>query len=104
MATYLLAYRGGGMPETDEERTAVMAAWGAWFEGLGDAVKDGGNPFGPSATIAADGSTGDGGTSQLTGYSIIAADSLAEAVGAAKDCPIRTSGGVIEVYETFDVM
>ena len=84
MATYLLAYRGGGMPETDEERTAVMAAWGAWFEGLGDAVKDGGNPFGPSATIAA--------------------DSLAEAVGAAKDCPIRTSGGVIEVYETFDVM
>ena len=29
MAKYLLAYRGGGMPETPEAGAQVMAAWGA---------------------------------------------------------------------------
>ena len=28
MSKYLLAYRGGGMAETDAEREAAMAAWG----------------------------------------------------------------------------
>ena len=37
MATYLLAYRGGGMATTDEEREKAMAAWGAWFGTLGPA-------------------------------------------------------------------
>jgi hypothetical protein len=31
MANYLLAYRGGGMAESDAERAAAMAAWGAGF-------------------------------------------------------------------------
>ena len=51
MATYLLAYRGGGMAETDEEREKAMAAWGAWFGGLGPAIVDAGNPFGASASV-----------------------------------------------------
>jgi hypothetical protein len=28
MANYLLAYHGGGMPETEEARARVMGAWG----------------------------------------------------------------------------
>lgn len=104
MAKYLLAYTGGSMPETEEQQAAVLAAWEKWFGTLGAAVADPGNPFGPSATIAADGGTSDGGAARLTGYSIISADSLGEAVGLAKDCPVRTGGGSVEVYETFDVM
>src|SRR5205809_111502 len=38
MAKYLLAYKGGGMAQTDEEREAAMQAWGAWFGELGQAV------------------------------------------------------------------
>ena len=56
MAKYLLAYRGGGMPETPEAGAKVMAAWGAWFGQLGAAVADPGNPVGKAKTIAADGS------------------------------------------------
>src|SRR5215470_10399478 len=104
MATYLLAYTGGGMPETEEEQAAVMAAWGAWMQGIGDDLVDGGNPFGPSATIASDGSVTEGGASRLTGYSIVKADSLGAATAVSKDCPILSSGGSIEVYETFEVM
>ena len=104
MAKYLLAYTGGSMPETEEQQAAVMAAWEKWFGPRGAAVADPGTPFGPSATIAADGGTSDGGAARLTGYSIISADSLGEAVGLAKDCPVRTGGGSVEVYEVFDVM
>ena len=104
MATYVLAYTGGGMPETEEEQAAVMAAWGAWMQGIGDDLLNGGNPFGPSATIASDGSVTDGGASRLTGYSIVKADGLGAATALAKDCPILSSGGSVEVYETFEVM
>lgn len=44
MANYLLAYHGGGMAATEEDRKKSMAAWGKWFQELGAAVVDAGNP------------------------------------------------------------
>ena len=104
MSTYVLAYTGGSMAESEEEQKAVMAAWGAWISGLGDALTDAGNPFGPSATVSADGSVSEGNSAGLTGYSILTADSLDAATAAVKDCPQLSSGGGIEVYEVFPVM
>jgi len=106
MAEFLLVYRGGSMPETDEERGRVMEAWTAWFADLGSAVKDGGNPFTPvSKTIAADGSISDTADSPpASGYSIITAESLDEALGLAKGCPVLQGGASVEIHETFPVM
>ena len=104
MANYLLAYKGGGMAESDAEREAVMAAWGTWFGSLGQAIVDAGNPFGPSATIANGGSVSEGAQSALTGYSVLSADSLAAASELVKGCPVLAAGGEVEVYETFPVM
>ena len=106
MADFLLVYRGGGMPETEEEQARVMDAWAAWFGQLGPAVKDPGNPFTPeSKTISADGSISDTTSApQATGYSIITADSLGAAVDLAKGCPVLEGGASVEVYETFPVM
>lgn len=104
MANYLLAYTGGSTPETEEARDAQMAAWGKWFQDLGEAVVDPGNPFGPSKAIAADGSIGDGASSGLTGYSVLAADSLDAATEMAKGSPVFAVGGKVDVYETFEVM
>ncbi len=101
MTNFLLAYKGGGVPATPDEQAAVMAAWGAWFGALGEAVVDMGQPFAGSATIASDKSVGSGGT--LTGYSVISADSLDAAVGAAQGCPIFSSGGSVEVYEALEM-
>ena len=56
MANYLLAYTGGTEPQSEEEGKAVMDAWVAWFTSLGAAVVDPGNPTGPAATVASDGS------------------------------------------------
>jgi hypothetical protein len=104
MANYLLAYTGGSTPETDAERAAVMAAWTEWFESLGQAVVDPGNPFGPSKSVAGGGTIGDRAPSGLTGYSVIAADGLDAATELAKGCPVLAAGGGVEVYETLQVM
>jgi hypothetical protein len=104
MANYLLAYKGGSMAATDEEREVAMAAWGAWFGGLGAAVVDPGNPFGASATVAGDTTVSDGAPSALTGYSVLSADSLQAAGELVKGCPVLVAGGSVELYETIPVM
>jgi len=104
MGNYLLAYRGGRMAETEEERNAQMAAWGAWFGALGDAVVDAGNPFAGSATVGSDGAVSDGAGSGLGGYSLLKADSLAAATELAKGSPVLSGGGSVDVYETMAVM
>jgi hypothetical protein len=103
MANYVLAYSGGSMPETEEAGSAVMAAWTAWLAGLGAAIVDPGAPFGPSATVASDGAVADGGSTGLTGYSIIKADSLAAAGTLVKDCPALSDGGSVDIYEALEM-
>ena len=58
MATYLLLYSGGRMPESEAEQAAVMQAWTGWFGVLGSALVDGGNPTTGQAKTTASGSTG----------------------------------------------
>ena len=103
MGKYVLAYKGGSMAATEAEQKAAMEKWTGWFGQLGSAVSDGGNPFGPSTAITADGST-TGTSAGLTGYSILTADSLSTAADLAKGCPVLESGGSVEVYEAIDVM
>ncbi len=104
MAKFALVFHGGSMPETEEEGAKVMAAWGAWMEGLGSALLDPGNPFGTAVTINADGSTTDGGgANPASGYTLVDADSLDAAVALAKACPILDGGGSVEVAEALDM-
>ncbi|HEY5388913.1 MAG TPA: hypothetical protein VIJ83_00045 [Solirubrobacteraceae bacterium] len=104
MGKYLLAYRGGTMAATDEEREAAMAAWGQWLGGLGGSLVDAGNPFASSAAIDGSGGVADGASSGLTGYSILEASSLGEASDLTKGCPIFSGGGSVDVFETLAVM
>ncbi len=106
MADYLLLYSGGSMPESEAEQAAVMKAWDDWMHNLGGALKDGGNPFTPAAkSISSDGAVKDGPAgSMASGYSIITADSLDDAVNKAKGCPVLQGGAQISVFETFQVM
>ena len=94
------------MPETEAATAAVMKAWGAWYEGLGSAVVDPGNPFNPGAkSIASDGTVGNGPTvAMVSGYTIVQAESFDAAVRMAQSCPVLQGGSDISVYETFEVM
>lgn len=105
MATFVLLYSGGSMPATEAEQAAVMQAWGGWYERLGDAVVDGGNPFALSArSITSDGAVSQGpiGT-PVSGYTILRAASLDAAVGLAQGCPLLKANGQISVYETMEM-
>jgi hypothetical protein len=104
VAKFVLAYTGGGMAETEEAQQEAMAAWGAWFGSLGEAVVDSGAPFGGSEALGSDGSSAPGGATGLTGYSIVAADDLDAAVGLARSCPIFAAGGAVDVYEAISMM
>jgi len=105
MANYLLVYHGGGMAATEEARAESMAAWGRWFQNLGEAIVDGGNPVAHAVTLSGNGPASDGGGSNpATGYSVLKADSLAAATELARGCPVLTDGGTVEVCETIQVM
>ncbi len=105
MANYLLAYHGGKMESNPEAAAEVMAAWGAWMQGLGTALIDGGNPVGKTSTIDSHGkATAGGGANPVSGYSLIKADSLEAAVKPAQGCPVLQGGATIQVCETFNAM
>jgi hypothetical protein len=98
MAKFVYIFTGGQLAEDPAAREESMQAWGAWFGTLGDAVTDMGNPFGAAATVSSGGVTA-GGAAAASGYTVITADSLDEAAGLAKGCPIVADGGTVEIYE-----
>ena len=104
MAKYLFVYHGGGEAQSDEELKESMDAWGQWFGSMGAAVIDGGTPVGESRMVLAAGSVKiDGGANPASGYSLIEASDLDDALAKAKGCPILTVGGYVEVAEAFDM-
>jgi hypothetical protein len=104
MAKYLFVYHGGENPETDEEVAQVMDEWGNWFGTMGAAVIDGGNPVGLSSTVNPDGSvTDNGGANPATGYSLIEAGDVEDAIAKARGCPILKAGGSVELAEAIDM-
>ncbi len=90
MTTFLFTYR---MPRNYRPgRPEAMAAWNAWFEGMGDHVADRGNPVFESSTLGKCGAdTG------LGGYSLITADDLEAALTLAKGCPALAEDAGVEV-------
>ena len=80
-----------------------MQTWTDWFGTLGAALVDGGNPASRTRTIAADGSVTDDAAGP-SGYSILKADTLDEAVELAKGCPVLAAGASIQVVETIEAM
>ncbi len=98
MAKFLLVYHGGGMPETPEEGEKAMAAWGAWYADLGEAVVHPGNPVGMSKTVSNSGVVDNGGANPLSGFTIIRADDIDAACAAASKNPMVVDGsGTAEV-------
>ena len=100
MPNYIFAYHGGKKPDTQAEGEKEMALWGAWFEKLGAAVVDPGNPVGLSKTVSKSGVADNGGANPISGYTLVKAGGYDEAVGMAKDCPmVRNGSGTVEVAE-----
>jgi hypothetical protein len=102
MAKFVFLYVGGAMPETPEAQADVMKQWEAWLGQLGGALSETGNPFAASATVGPSGTTGSG-ASNVGGYSVISAESLAAATALTAGCPALSVGGSVEVYEAVEM-
>jgi hypothetical protein len=94
MNKYLYLYSAGNPPQSEEAGKAQMAAWMAYFGKLGNAIVDGGAPLTPGARLL-----GKAQASNATGYSVIQAESLAEAVALTVGHPHLANAGGIEVFE-----
>lgn len=104
MPSYMFAYHGGKTPESPEEGEKVMAAWNAWFAGMGDAVEIPGAPVGQSYTVSSDGAVDNGGANPLSGFSVIKADSVEAACELAKECPmVKDGSGNVEVAQIHEM-
>lgn len=101
MTDYLWLFSGGRMPATPEEQARAMQAWQGWFVTIEQVVKDAGNPFSPAARQVSGGSVTER-AAETTGYLIVEADSIDEAVDLARSCPVLESGTQITVFETFE--
>ena len=98
MPDFMFAYHGGKAPETQEEGAKVMAAWEAWYKGIGEDLVHPGNPVGMSKTVSANGVEDNGGSNPLSGFTIVRADSIEAACKIAAACPMVADGsGTAEV-------
>lgn len=103
MGKFVFIYHGGKPGATKEEQDKIMAAWGKWFEDLGEALVDGGNPFGPPKTISSDGVSDKTKGQPASGFSVVNAKDHAAAAELAKNCPmlVDSPDSSVEVYEAF---
>ena len=95
MRKYVYVYYAGQDTDAGENE-----AWGQWFGKLGDKLVDGGNPFSNGGQAVYQGGVMAVQDKPVTGYSIVTADSMDDAIELAKGCPLVASkDGVVCVYE-----
>lgn len=90
----LYRYFGGNPPATPDAGKAAMEAWMAYFAKMGDKIVDGGAPLGPHMSVGGKPST------NPSGFSIVSAASLEQAVALTEGHPHLMVSGTIEVCET----
>ncbi len=99
MSQYVIVYLGGNPPTTPEEGKQHKAKYMEWIASLGDFVISPANPLMNTHTVNSDGTVSESGKTTMSGYTIIAANSMDEALAVAKSCPFLEIGGSLEVSE-----
>ena len=103
MAQYIFVYLGGNHPSDPEEANKHFAQYMEWLTSLGDAVISPTIPLKDTHTVSPDGAIREGGSSAMSGFSIIKADSLDAALAIAQACPFLEIGGSLEVSELMQI-
>ncbi len=99
MSQFVITYIGGNKPATEGEGKQHMQKYMAWLSSLGESAVSPANPLGNTHTVSPDGSVVEGSKTSMSGYTIIEADSIEDAISIAKECPFLEIGGSLEVSE-----
>jgi hypothetical protein len=103
MAAYMISYLGGKQPTTPEEGKQHFAKYKAWLASLGEAAVSPANPLKGTTTVNPDGSVSAGGTSGMSGFTVVEAATIEAAIEMAKGCPFLDIGGSLEVSELLQI-
>ena len=104
MPNFIFAYHGGTTPTDPQDIERVMGEWGAWFENMGAAVVNAGNPVGKSSTVFQDRVEDNGGANPISGYTVVQAGDINEATQMARGCPmVKDGSGSVEVAEIHEM-
>lgn len=99
MARYIITYIGGDQPSSSEEGQKHFAKYKKWLVSLGDSAIEPMVPFKNAHSISSDSSVSQGSSIAMSGYTMINAESIDEAILIAKGCPFLETNGVLEVAE-----
>ena len=99
MAKFVITYLGGNQPSTAEEGQQHFARYRQWLSNLGDSAISPANPLANTQTVNPDGSVTAGGSTAMSGFTILEAESMDAALVAARSCPFLEIGGSLEVSE-----
>ena len=74
-----------------------------WLSSLGDSAVSPANPLKDTSTVNPDGTVTTGGSTTMSGYTIIEAESMESVLSIAKACPFLDIGGSLEVSELVEM-
>lgn len=103
MTQFVLVYLGGNQPTNPEEAGKHFEKYMEWLASLGDSVVIPTIPLKDTTTVSPDGAIKEGGSSAMSGFSIIKADSMEAALSIAQACPFLEIGGSLEVSELMEM-
>ena len=103
MAQFVFVYLGGNHPSNPEEADKHFSKYMEWLTALGDKVVIPTIPLKDTTTVSPNGSIKEGGSSAMSGFSIIKADSMDAALAIAQSCPFLEIDGTLEVSEMMQV-
>jgi len=103
MSQYVIVYLGGNQPSSPEEGKQHFSKYMEWLSSLGDAAVSPANPLKNTTTINPDGTVTNGGSTTMSGYTVVETDSMEAALSMAKACPFLDIGGSLEVSELVEM-
>lgn len=99
MKQFVLVYLGGNQPADPTEASKHMDDYMRWLASLGESVVVPMIPLKDTTTVSTDGTVKEGGSSAMSGFSILKAETLEAALAIAQSCPFLEIGGSLEVSE-----
>lgn len=103
MKKFVLFYYGHPKFSSPEEGKAHMKRWEKWATSLGDAIVEKGIPVGATKTVTQTEAKDNKAAEALTGYTVVQAESMEDAVAMTKKCPFVEDGGRMDVAEAMSM-
>ena len=103
MPKFMLTYLGGDQPSSPEEGQKHFAKYKEWLGSLGDAIVSPANPLKGTCIVDPNGNVSQGGQTNMSGFTVVEADTIETALDMAKSCPFLEINGTLEVSEMIEM-